>query len=205
MKLSDTLVQIETSQNNSHSCIICLGAIEHSVITYCLHWQFCLPCLRKNFMYSSHCPFCKTFLDPSLDYYPLPILEDFDNLYKTNYKRSSKIQKIIEILHDTKYTKAVIFSHFISMLELLRRDLKSCKFPILYIDGSTPSDKRDQIINKFKFSSKKEILLISIKVGGFGLNLTEADLAILVEPWWNPAIEDQAIDRINRIGQNVYS
>lgn len=62
-------------------------------------------------------------------------------------------------------------------------------------------EKRQKILHDFKYGDKTQFLLVSIKVGGVGLNLSEANVVVILEPWWNPAVEDQAVDRINRIGQ----
>lgn len=69
------------------------------------------------------------------------------------------------------------------------------------LDGSIPADRKDQILDEFKNDSSIKVLALSIRVGGVGLNLTTANIVVLMEPWWNPAVENQAIDRINRIGQ----
>ena len=70
-----------------------------------------------------------------------------------------------------------------------------------YLDGSTKASERVQLVNEFNASDKVKIFLISLKAGGTGLNLTSADVVIHFDPWWNPAIEDQATDRAHRFGQ----
>lgn len=96
--------------------------------------------------------------------------------------------------------KALIFSQFIGHLQILREYLDSRGIIYNYLDGSTSSSKRKQQVEAFQ-SGKSDLFLISLKAGGLGLNLTAADYVIHMDPWWNPAIEDQASDRAHRIGQ----
>lgn len=95
--------------------------------------------------------------------------------------------------------RALIFSQFTSFLKLLRQELDKRGIPYLYLDGTTKN--RAELLQEFK-NSPTPLFLISLKAGGFGLNLTEADYCFLLDPWWNPAVEQQAIDRTHRIGQS---
>ncbi|MEN8191123.1 MAG: DEAD/DEAH box helicase, partial [Thermodesulfobacteriota bacterium] len=96
--------------------------------------------------------------------------------------------------------KALIFSQFISHLAILREHLDERGIDYRYLDGSTSSGRRKQEVDAFQ-AGKGDLFLISLKAGGLGLNLTAADYVIHMDPWWNPAIEDQASDRAHRIGQ----
>jgi len=95
--------------------------------------------------------------------------------------------------------KILIFSQYVKMLKIIENMVKELKVQYEYMDGST-KDRKD-IINRFNDNEKIKIFLISLKTGGFGINLTSADTVILVDPWWNPMVESQAIDRVHRIGQ----
>lgn len=95
--------------------------------------------------------------------------------------------------------KVLVFSQFVSMLTLIRRALEEDKVPYEYLDGST-KDRQERVEN-FQRDDGPPIFLISLKAGGSGLNLTAADTVIHFDPWWNPAVEDQATDRAHRIGQ----
>ncbi|MGW9630731.1 SNF2-related protein [Agromyces sp. NPDC055520] len=101
--------------------------------------------------------------------------------------------------------RALVFSQFTSFLQLAAARLDAAGVPYAYLDGSTT--KRGDVITKFR-EGDAPVFLISLKAGGFGLNLTEADYVFLLDPWWNPASEAQAVDRAHRIGQsksvNVY-
>ena len=96
--------------------------------------------------------------------------------------------------------RMLIFSQFTSMLRILQRRLESEGYEILYLDGSTPAGDRLGLTEQFNAGSG-QIFLISLRAGGYGLNLTGADVVIHYDPWWNPAAEDQATDRVHRIGQ----
>jgi DNA repair protein RAD5 len=192
----------ENNQTNSR-CIICLDLVEEPILTFCMHSSFCTGCLKRALIMSPRCPHCKTELNPDKDLFQIPVSENFQELYSKTYVRSAKIQKLLEIVQQHPTSKIVVFSHFISMMEMVRADLQSQGVRLEYINGATPEPKRKELIRSFKQDHSMQVLLISIKVGGFGLNLTEANIVIILEPWWNPAIEDQAVDRVNRIGQKV--
>jgi SNF2 family DNA or RNA helicase len=96
--------------------------------------------------------------------------------------------------------KALVFSQFVGHLTILRRFLDDKKISYQYLDGSTPARERQVRIKAFQ-NGEGDLFLISLKAGGFGLNLTAADYVIHMDPWWNPAVEDQASDRAHRMGQ----
>ena len=96
--------------------------------------------------------------------------------------------------------KALVFSQFVGHLALIREYLEQRKIPYRYLDGSTPAKERQQEVAAFQ-AGEGDLFLISLKAGGLGLNLTAADYVIHMDPWWNPAVEDQASDRAHRIGQ----
>lgn len=115
-------------------------------------------------------------------------------------KHSSKIEKIrTHILEKHEKHKIVIFSQFVSMLNLIKNELEIMKVSFEMLTGN--SKNRAQIVKKFQENNEIKVFLISLKAGGFGLNLTSADYVYLIDPWWNTAVENQAIDRIYRIGQ----
>ncbi|MDZ7591533.1 MAG: DEAD/DEAH box helicase [Rubrivivax sp.] len=96
--------------------------------------------------------------------------------------------------------KALVFSQFTDFLKLLAERLQAAGIEYQYLDGSTPAAERTRRVNAFQ-QGQGELFLISLKAGGFGLNLTAADYVLIVDPWWNPAAEDQALGRAHRIGQ----
>lgn len=95
--------------------------------------------------------------------------------------------------------KVLIFSQFVSFLRLVRDNLEELNINYCYLDGSTSN--RQQEVDRFQKEPEQRVFLISLKAGGYGLNLTAADHVFLMDPWWNPAVESQAIDRAHRMGQ----
>jgi SNF2 family DNA or RNA helicase len=95
--------------------------------------------------------------------------------------------------------KAIVFSQFTSLLALLRKRLDHERVSYEYLDGKTRD--REALVERFQRDERSRLFLISLKAGGLGLNLTAADYVFLLDPWWNPAAEAQAIDRAHRIGQ----
>ncbi|MCP4409634.1 MAG: DEAD/DEAH box helicase, partial [Gammaproteobacteria bacterium] len=115
---------------------------------------------------------------------------------------SAKLQAFAEIvkeLRDNRH-KALVFSQFVGHLALIREYLDAQGVSYQYLDGSTSTKNRKTAVDAFQ-AGRGELFLISLKAGGQGLNLTAADYVIHLDPWWNPAVEDQASDRAHRIGQ----
>ncbi len=115
---------------------------------------------------------------------------------------SSKVQLLMSAL-DTAVSeghKALVFSQWTSMLDRIEPHLDTAQVPFIRLDGSTRD--RGAVVNTFQSADGPPVMLLSLKAGGTGLNLTAADHVFLVDPWWNPAVEDQAADRAHRIGQD---
>ena len=112
-----------------------------------------------------------------------------------------------EITENIGEHKALIFSQFLGMLALIKEKLKENNVVFEYFDGSTSPPERQRAIQNFQENDECRVFLISLKAGGVGLNLTAADYVYIVDPWWNPAVEQQAIDRTHRIGQtkNIFA
>jgi SNF2 family DNA or RNA helicase len=115
---------------------------------------------------------------------------------------SAKLAALDELLDELKLNnhKALIFSQFVGHLQLIKQHIEAKGFSYQYLDGSTPQKQRQKSVNAFQ-NGEGDIFLISLKAGGSGLNLTAADYVIHMDPWWNPAVEEQASDRAHRIGQ----
>lgn len=114
---------------------------------------------------------------------------------------SAKLDLLMEMLPEQleEGRRILIFSQFTRMIALMEKELKAYKIGYTKLTGQTK--KRDEAIERFK-SGEVDVFLISLKAGGVGLNLTEADTVIIYDPWWNPAVESQAADRAHRIGQD---
>jgi SNF2 family DNA or RNA helicase len=120
---------------------------------------------------------------------------------KYGRKPSAKLDLLLQQVEDVTAEghKVLVFSQFTSFLALVRRRLELRKITHEYLDGRTSN--RAARVKRFQEDPKCPVFLISLKAGGVGLNLTAADYVILLDPWWNPAVEAQAIDRTHRIGQ----
>lgn len=114
---------------------------------------------------------------------------------------SSKFDFILKQLRQINASddKVLVFSQFTSFLKLIKMQLESEAIPFAYLDGQT--EDRKALIDDFQINPSRKIFLIGLKAGGLGLNLTAANYCFILDPWWNPAVENQAIDRIHRIGQ----
>ncbi|MGF1490890.1 MAG: DEAD/DEAH box helicase [Microcoleaceae cyanobacterium] len=115
---------------------------------------------------------------------------------------SAKLQLFGEVLEEllSNHHKSLVFSQFVDHLQIIKNHLEQKQISYQYLDGSTPAKERKKRVDAFQ-SGEGDVFLISLKAGGTGLNLTAADYVIHMDPWWNPAVEDQASDRAHRIGQ----
>ena len=114
---------------------------------------------------------------------------------------SAKVEALLEHLRPilSEGHRALVFSQFTRYLSGVREHLEATGVRTAYMDGSTPN--RQDVIDAFR-AGEADVFLISLKAGGFGLTLTEADYVFLLDPWWNPQAEEQAVDRTHRIGQD---
>ncbi|MCX7817710.1 MAG: DEAD/DEAH box helicase [Kiritimatiellae bacterium] len=133
---------------------------------------------------------------------------DLLRLPQANFEApSAKLELLFELLEEAADGghRVLVFSQFVSMLAIIRRELDRRGWRYCYLDGATTN--RLEVVREFNRDRSIPVFLISLKAGGTGLNLIGADTVILYDPWWNPAVEDQAIDRAHRIGQTrcVYS
>ncbi|HII4514257.1 DEAD/DEAH box helicase [Clostridium perfringens] len=126
------------------------------------------------------------------------------SLVVSDYKgESSKLTVVKEIVKDASESgkKILLFSQFTSVLKKIEEDFRKEDISYLYLDGGTSARERVERVKKFNEDSNIKVFLISLKAGGVGLNLTSASVVIHFDPWWNPAVEDQATDRAHRFGQ----
>ena len=121
---------------------------------------------------------------------------------ETSVVPSSKLERLLQIVHEliAEGRRALIFSQFTKHLSLVREALETRDWTYAYLDGRTPPKDREKAVDGFQ-AGTYPLFLLSLKAGGTGLNLTAADTVIHLDPWWNPAVEDQATDRAHRIGQ----
>ena len=126
-----------------------------------------------------------------------PGLIDKSKVGESSAKLDALLPQLAEVIDGGH--KALVFSQFTSLLAIVRSRLDKDKIPYVYLDGRTRD--RQEVVEQFQKDEKISLFLISMKAGGIGLNLTAAEYVFLLDPWWNPAVEAQAIDRAHRIGQ----
>lgn len=127
-----------------------------------------------------------------------PALLNTEEDYGNDSIKTDELIRHIE--RKTRNHKILVFSQFVGMLDIIRNRLDKDGVSYAYLDGSTRN--RESVVDSFVSDNSIRVFLISLKAGGFGLNLTVADYVYLIDPWWNPAVEAQAIDRVHRIGQD---
>jgi len=132
------------------------------------------------------------------------IMNEEERFHNYSIKLDELSREITENVGDHK---VLVFSQFLGMLGLIRKKLEEENISYVYFDGSSTSREREEAIQEFQNNHECRVFLISLKAGGIGLNLTAADYVYIVDPWWNPAVEQQAIDRTHRIGQtkNIFA
>lgn len=200
--LQDMLqIQIESQE----MCAICLDNLEQPVITACAH-AYCRDCVEQVIERQHKCPLCRadiedssTLVSPAVDMGESP-----DTVVADPNNPSSKIEALMKVLTaqgQAPGTKTVVFSQWTSFLDLVEPHLEQRGIKFVRIDGKMPSVKRDNSINVFSSEPSCTVLLASLSVCSVGLNLVAANQAILADSWWAPAIEDQALDRVYRLGQ----
>lgn len=200
-------------------CSICTAQpikLNEMVITGECQHCYCLKCLLELFQFQEaqsqvFCPVCRQSIDPGKLF---TIDEDSNNSRKYHlrhykpYDKSSKINALLDSLNKMETEESVVvFSPFSTFLDLIEKEMKKypTKFKVFKFDGRLKMDEREKVLNEFSEPAVNDkrikILLLSLKAGGVGLNLTSASRAYLLSPWWAPSVENQAIDRIHRIGQ----
>ncbi|XP_051130188.1 DNA repair protein RAD5B-like [Andrographis paniculata] len=186
-------------------CPICLESADDPVLTPCAH-RMCRECLLSSWQSpaSGLCPICRQVMKKQ-ELITCPTASRFRIDVNSNWKESSKVSKLMDCLECIRESrsgeKSIVFSQWTSFMDLLEIPLKQRNFEILRFDGKLSQKQREKVLHEFAESSTKSVLLMSLKAGGVGLNLTAASNVFLMDPWWNPAVEEQAIMRIHRIGQ----
>ena len=122
------------------------------------------------------------------------------------FRQSSKLDTLTEMVEEilSEDHSALVFSQFTSMLALMEKALEEAGVPTLKLTGRTRTADRARLVREFNESGKEKVFLLSLRAAGTGLNLTRADYVFVYDPWWNPAVERQAIDRAHRIGQESH-
>ena len=201
---------LQLSIESHEDCAICLESLHNPVITNCAH-VFGAECIERVIETQHKCPMCRADL-PDNNILVRPAVELGEDTSTANSgidpdTSSSKIEEMVKILHASQKkdptTKTVIFSQWTSFLNILQARLTTL-YPdthIARIDGTMNPRQRDAAQDSLNNNPNCTILLASLAVCSIGLNLVAANQVILSDSWWAPAIEDQAVDRVHRLGQ----
>lgn len=195
---------LQLSIDSSDECAICLETLHKPVITACKH-VYGYECIERVITTQHKCPMCRAVLQDT-DQLVHPAVEqnpDEDQAIDISTK-SSKTEALMSILQASRrdpLSKVVVFSQWTSFLNIIQHQLNESGYKYTRIDGSMPARARDAAISALESDPDTRILLASLSVCSVGLNLVAADTVILADSWWAPAIEDQAVDRVHRLGQ----
>jgi DNA repair protein RAD5 len=197
---------------NGECTFCCSEPMENQAVTDCFH-AACRDCwldFIEHERKAEKLPLCPTCRGPinERDIFEVVRSDDDDSilLRRVNSAHSSaKLSALIKKLKDMRKnepdTKATVFSQFTSFLDLIEPLLVRERIPFVRFDGSMTQQARKAVVEKFKSHQGGMVMLLSLKAGGVGLNLTEAKRVFMMDPWWSFAIEAQAIDRVHRMGQ----
>lgn len=162
---------------------------------------FCIDCTQS--MLNQRCTICKLKLKDN-DFIKIPV-DCIPDVNANSITESTKLTKIVEIVEDAilppKNEKVLIFSQWATFLKIISNKLNEYDINNVLIDGKSSQVARKTNISDFHEYKHTKVFLATYKVGGVGLNLTIANHVILADMWWNPSVEDQAVDRTHRMGQ----
>lgn len=218
----DLVLRSKTSKVNDVSegtvCRICNDAAEDAIMSSCKH-VFDRECIRQYLEvqqlrgHRPECPVCHIEISIDLEAEALDLTEDnkkarqgiLSRLNLDNWRSSSKLEALVEELEKLRNQdctiKSLVFSQFVSFLDLIAFRLQRAGFNICRLEGGMTPQQRDATIQHFMKNTHVTVFLISLKAGGVALNLTEASMVFMMDSWWNPSVEYQAMDRIHRLGQ----
>jgi SWI/SNF-related matrix-associated actin-dependent regulator of chromatin subfamily A3 len=204
---------LQLSIDSQEECPVCMDPLSDPVITKCAH-VFCTPCIDRVIEVQHKCPMCRASLDslatttvPPLKEVaapPPPTQAQLADKASLEQNASSKVTALLDILRASAkdpLNKTIIFSQWTSFLDVLAPHLTAANLLYTRIDGSMTAPQRDAALHTFDTSPTTTIMLASLSVCSVGLNLVAANQVILSDSWWAPAIEDQAVDRVHRLGQ----
>ena len=207
-------IQAALAEGKPYDCPICMDTADDPVITPCAHVT-CRECLLQYWASQrgtggarpkgGSCPTCRAEVASS-ELMAAPTGSRFRVDIEGQWRSSAKVTALFEELSTLGSEKAVVFSQWTSFLDLLevafRRDERAPRgVRLARLDGGVVQARREALLRDFAEADGPNVLLISLKAGGTGLNLTSATRCYLMDPWWNPAVEDQAIHRLHRVGQ----
>ena len=196
---------LQVSIDSHEDCPICLENLHNPVITACAH-AFGYECIERVIETQHRCPMCRA--EPlEVETLVRPAVELGESSEQPNIDfdtSSSKVEALLSILkasHKKEGTKTVIFSQWTSFLNIIQAQLDEHGYKYARIDGTMRANQRDASLHALENDPECRIMLASLAVCSVGLNLVAANQVILADSWWAPAIEDQAVDRVHRLGQ----
>ncbi|KAK7394064.1 hypothetical protein QQX98_013154 [Neonectria punicea] len=198
--LQDALRLYVESQED---CAICYDTPAAPVITTCKH-VYCRPCISRAIEVQGKCPMCRNPLTEDALLEPAPETAGDEPPPLDSETQSSKTEAMLQIVQATLRndgSKVIVFSQWTSFLNILQNQLQVASIKFTRVDGSMKADHRDRAIDALDNDPDTRVMLASLSVCSVGLNLVTADTVILADSWWAPAIEDQAVDRVHRLGQ----
>ncbi|XP_054652675.1 helicase-like transcription factor isoform X2 [Dunckerocampus dactyliophorus] len=198
------------ASGSDEECSVCLDSVRLPVITHCAH-VYCRPCIAQVIgteQESARCPLCRSDIKISeLVEFPQDEAGEESGGSPGKWRTSSKIQalmgNLLRLQREDSSIKCLVVSQFTRFLTVLETPLREQGFCFVRLDGTMSQKKRTQVIQEFQSTaaSSPTVMLLSLKAGGVGLNLTAASHVFLMDPAWNPATEEQCIDRCYRLGQ----
>ncbi|TKY84842.1 hypothetical protein EX895_005922 [Sporisorium graminicola] len=210
-------------QSEIHVCRICTDEAEDAIMSRCKH-IFCRECVRQYLDSEIEpgmvpdCPCCHATLSIDLEAEALEppqssirmndsgrqgILARLDmDKWRSSTKIEALVEELTQLRSEDKTIKSLVFSQFVNFLDLIAFRLQRAGFQICRLEGNMSPEARNRTIQHFMQNPGVTVFLVSLKAGGVALNLTEASRVYLMDPWWNPSVEVQAMDRIHRLGQH---
>uniref|UniRef100_A0A7N6A577 Helicase-like transcription factor n=1 Tax=Anabas testudineus TaxID=64144 RepID=A0A7N6A577_ANATE len=196
------------ASGSDEECSVCLESVRLPVITHCAH-VYCRPCIAQVISTekeTARCPLCRSEIKTSeLVEFPQEEMGEENGTNSEKWRTSSKVQalmaNLLRLRSEDNRIKCLVVSQFTRFLTILETPLREHGFSYVRLDGTMSLKKRTQVIQEFQSSadSSPVIMLLSLKAGGVGLNLTAASHVFLMDPAWNPATEEQCIDRCHRL------
>jgi len=200
---------LQLSIESREECPVCMDDLHEPIITHCGH-IFGKSCIQRVIETQHKCPMCRSVLEDESKLVP-PALETGDDVasssvvdpaeLETSAKTEALLSLVSATLEKKPDTKIVIFSQWCRYLDIISPRLVQSGHKLVRIDGSMPAQARDRSLHDFDNDPNTKIMLASLGVCAVGLNLVVADTVIMCDSWWAPAIEDQAVDRVHRLGQ----
>lgn len=195
---------LQLTIDSHEECSICLEDLHNPVITACKH-VFGQECIERTIDLQHKCPMCRgELVDKDVLVHPAveeKVAEDSEIDVNTKSSKTEALMSILAASRRDPKSKVVIFSQWTSFLNIIQHQLKEAGMTYARIDGTMPAHVRDAGMAALENDPDCRILLASLSVCSVGLNLVAADTVILADSWWAPAIEDQAVDRVHRLGQ----